>query len=110
MSDLKQQIAMTALNNMLSKGHFDICTIRNVAELLNVHPKAEEYIMLQSLHCIDYAKMPTEVRQAIPELIRRCLSIDTIYEFYDINKKTVYVPQTQFGKLIKMIGGVSHDK
>jgi hypothetical protein len=108
MSDLKQTIAMTALNNMLKKGHFDICTIQSVAELLNVHPKVEEYRMLHALHCIDYNNMPTEIREALPELIRRCLSIDTIYEFYSMEREKVYVSRSPFGKIIKMIGGGSH--
>ena len=31
------------------------------------------YDMLRALHCVDYAKMPPNVRAALPELLREVL-------------------------------------
>lgn len=82
-SDLKQLAALTALNHMMTKGHMDICTVRNVGEILRVDPKQDQeaYAILQSLHCVDFGKMPAELREAIPDLVQRCLGVSPIYEF-----------------------------
>ena len=70
MSHLQVQIAKTAIENMLSKKYFDICAIDKVGTLLRRHPAGLAYDMLSALHCVHYAEMPAEVREAIPGLIR----------------------------------------
>lgn len=83
MTDLKQMAALTALNDMMQKGHPNICTIREVGELLGVNPKQDQeaYTILSSLHCVSFGKMPAELREAVPELVQRCLGVSPIYEF-----------------------------
>jgi hypothetical protein len=83
--DLKQLSAVTALNSMFKKGHFDICCIRNVGELLGVDPKfaGEAYKILQPLHCINFSDMPSELRDAIPSLIRECLQQEPTFQFLE---------------------------
>lgn len=81
MSDLKQMAALTALNEMMAGNHFNVCTIDRIATMLGVHPKGEAYEVLHTLHCINWSKMPPELRQAVPGLIKECLGVAPIYEF-----------------------------
>lgn len=105
MSDLKQLAAMTALNDMLAGAHFSICAIDNVAKLLDVNPKGEAYDTLHALHCINYDRMPPQLREAIPELIRACLGVETIYRFQTLHQQIVDVtPPPKRGGFLRLIG------
>lgn len=106
MNDLKQLAAMTALNDMLGKSSFSICTIDNVAKLLDVNPRGEAYDTLRAVHCIEYADMPPQLRDAIPDLIRQCLGVETIYRFQTpLHKQIVDVtPPSNRGGFLRLIG------
>lgn len=52
MASLKELAAMTALNEMMRKGHFSICTIDTVSKMLDVDPRGEAYDLLRTLHCM----------------------------------------------------------
>jgi hypothetical protein len=90
-SDLKQQIALTALNEMMSGNHFNICTIDRVGSMLGVNPKGDAYSMLSPLHCIDWAKMPPEVREAVPSLIQECLGVSPVFKFKTLEPLVIEV-------------------
>lgn len=79
--DLKDKIAMAALNNMLAGSHFSICTIDTIGEMLGVSVKGEAYAMLRSLHCMDWGKMPAEIKEAVPGLIQECLGVAPVFQF-----------------------------
>lgn len=79
--NLKHLSVTTALNDMMKKGHFDICCIRSCAKLLNVDPRGEALAILEPLHCINFGDMPSELREAIPGLIKDCLGVEPVYEF-----------------------------
>lgn len=84
MSDLtllKKQAAVVAINNMLASGHFSICVVRDVAEILEGDIKCEEYTILRTLHCVDYDKMPPDVKKAIPQLIMACMKRPDVFQF-----------------------------
>jgi hypothetical protein len=74
--ETKQRVALFALNQMLKGNHFDICTVREVGDMLGVPYRGEAYEVLSTLHCIDYAKMPKDIRDMIPELIQQCLGVE----------------------------------
>lgn len=81
MSDIKQLAALTALNDMMQKGYVCICTIDKIGEMLGINPKCESHQILRTLHCVHFDKMPTELRQQIPLLIKECLSMEPTYQF-----------------------------
>ena len=103
MINTQELIAMTALNNMFKKGHFDICTIDAVAKVMSVHPSGSYYNQLRALHCIDYKDMPKELYDMLPGMIKSCLSINDIYEFEHLRQTKFMVSPMQ--RVIKMIGG-----
>lgn len=71
---LKRATVLTALDDMIRRGSFNICTIDRCAEILGIQLKGlEAYKILSALHCIDYSRMAPEVRRALPGLIRECL-------------------------------------
>lgn len=106
MDDLKQLAAMTALNEMLARGSFSICTIDTVAKMLGIDPHGEAYDLLRPLHCIDYSKMPRPLRDAIPDLIRQCLGVETIYRFETLQGQVIDVTPTQKrGGFMRLLGG-----
>lgn len=104
MDKLKNLAAMTALNKMLADGHFSICTVDRVAAMLNIRPAGEAYNILNTVHCVDYAKMPTELREAIPDLIKECLGIDPVYQFKTMERPVIEVSPVKRG-FMRLIGG-----
>lgn len=81
MDEMKQMVAMTALNKMMIGGHFNICAIDSIADMLGVDPKGEAYRMLRPLHCVNFADMPAELKARVPSLIKECLGVEPIYQF-----------------------------
>jgi hypothetical protein len=104
MEKLKELAAMTALNKMLADGHFSICTVDSVAAMLNVRPAGDSYNILRTVHCVDYAKMPAELREAIPSLIKECLGIDPFYQFKTMERQVIEVSPVKCG-FMRLIGG-----
>jgi hypothetical protein len=101
MSDIKQLTALTALNEMFSRGHFSITTIDTIAKMLGIDPKGEAYDTLRPLHCIDYSKMPAVLRDEIPSLIKQCLGVQPFYQYrahHDVS------PSSPRPSLLRLIG------
>ena len=63
----------TAVNHLLAERHFSICRVDDLIKLTGGSEKRDAYRMLHSLHCVHYADMPKELRNAIPGLINECL-------------------------------------
>jgi hypothetical protein len=85
--DLKQLSALTSLNHMMRGGHFSICTIDSVAELLGIEVRGSEaYKVLRPLHCIDWNKMPPALKDAVPGLINECLGIAPAFQFTNVQQ------------------------
>lgn len=94
--------AITALNKMLKDGHFSICTIDAVAEMLRVNSRnTEEYRILRTLHCVSYNDMPQILRQELPLLIKKCLGRGPEFQFTDLDKKAIEVKSGWLQKLIR---------
>lgn len=72
--------AITALNEMLRKGTFYISTITEVAETIGASPDTAAMRILRPLHCMKIGDMPQELRDSLPRLIERCLSVPA-YQF-----------------------------
>lgn len=106
MENLKQASALTALNEMMAKSYFCICTIDKVATLLGVNPKGEAYNILSPLHCIDFAKMPDELRHAIPGLIEQCLGVAPAYRFSTLERGRIVEvnPSPSKSGLMRLLG------
>jgi hypothetical protein len=81
MATTEEMIAKTALNVMMKKSYFDICTLEKVAAVLNVHPDAKTSVMLRTLHCVEYGDMSTELRHVIPHLISQYLNHPAFFQF-----------------------------
>ena len=88
-TDLKELAAVTALNDMMAKGWFSICTIDNVGKMLGRNPRGEAYDILHSLHCIHFDKMPPALRDEIPRLIEQCLDCAPTHRFSTIRQHRV---------------------
>jgi hypothetical protein len=99
MDNLKNLAATTALNSMLVGKHFSICAIDSVAKMLNVNPASDAYNVLHTVHCIDFEKMPAELRQAIPGLIKECLGVAPVYEFKTMDREAIEVSPVKRGFL-----------
>lgn len=81
MTDLKQMTAITALNTMMRSRNFSICTIREIAAMLDVTPDREAMSVLTNLHCVDYSAMPKELVASLPALIQKALSGHDVFQF-----------------------------
>jgi hypothetical protein len=110
MSDLKQLSALTALNEMMAKGYFDICTIDSVADLLGLRVKdTEPYRILRPLHCVNWQKMPAELREAIPGLIQECLGVQPAFQFKTLQQPVIELrtvdEEPKRGGFLRLLGG-----
>ncbi len=66
---------LTALNKMMRSSHFDICTLDAAMKTLGCVADGQAYAILRPLHCVNWSDMPAELRQAVPKLIERCLTV-----------------------------------
>lgn len=104
MDNLQELAAMAALNKMFKDGHFSICTIRSIAEMTKVSLGGRAYDILHTLHCVDYGNMQPELREALPGLVRECLSLSPIYEFEHLKQRTMLVSQSPMKRFLKIAG------
>jgi hypothetical protein len=107
-SDIKQMAALTALNDMMQKGYVCICTIDKIGEMLGINPKGESHTILRTLHCVHFEKMPQELKQQIPLLIKECLSMEPTFQFSAPQIQTVEAPTEKVEKprgLLRLLGG-----
>ena len=108
--DIKQMTAITALNAMMRSKHFSICTIREIATMLDVTPDREAMSVLQNLHCVDYSAMPRELVASLPALIQKALSGHDVFQF-DLKKRdefpviSMMVEEKPRGLLQRVFGG-----
>ena len=107
--DLKQLSAITSLNNMFEKGWFSICAIDTIAKMLEIDPKCESYTILSTLHCVHFNKMPTILRDQIPNLIKDCLGVQPFFQFtkedlYQSNAIVDTVTPPKSGGFLRLIG------
>ena len=75
-NSLKLQAASTALTKILQAKHFSICDIDSIAKLMGCATGNEAYKILNTLHCVHYSDMPSELRQNIPNLIKMALGCE----------------------------------
>ncbi len=71
--ETKRLVVQTAVSHLFKQTHFSICDLRNVMEIVGARKGSEAYKLLQNLHCVDYDKMPPELRERIPHLVNECL-------------------------------------
>jgi len=72
-SDFQKKACALSLYNMLeSKGHFDICAIRDIAGVLGVKLGGPDYAALSTLHCVDWGSMPKDFRDDVK---RKCFEV-----------------------------------
>lgn len=72
--EVKRTVVLTAVKNLLSESFFSISKMREIARLVGVPTDGPAWKLLSPLHCVDYDKMPKELRDAIPHLINECLT------------------------------------
>lgn len=72
-TQIKLMAAQASLQKLVSQGHFSICTIDTIAEMLGVKPEREAYQILRTLHCVDYNQMSADLLNELPGLIARVI-------------------------------------
>lgn len=71
---IKAVAATTAVRKMLDDSYFSICAVKKVINLLDIDADREAVEILETIHCVDYNKMPTELILALPELLGRAFN------------------------------------
>ena len=75
---VKRMVVETALNHLFEKKWFDVCTLREIIEVMGVSRDTDAYKQLSALHCVHYDRMSPEMKQVLPMLINEALKIPTI--------------------------------
>ena len=71
---MRQLVVQTAAQKLFTEKHFSICTLRDIATLTHARQSGPAWDMLHALHCVDYNKMPPELRAQIPALVNEVLT------------------------------------
>lgn len=69
MLSLKEQVSLVSIRSMYKRGRFDIKVVERICDLMDVPPVGEEYDTLRMLHQARFSDMPSEVFDAVPELL-----------------------------------------
>lgn len=79
-----------AIQNLFEKGHFNICQLDKVIDIVGARQSGDAYHMLYALHCVDYGKMDPELRARIPHLVNECLrQQDNVIDATDVALKGI---------------------
>lgn len=73
MADFRLMAVEVALRRLVTKGYFDMSTINNICETLELTPPKALMRELQLLHCVDYGDMPPAMLEALPDKIAELL-------------------------------------
>ena len=73
MTELQAEAAKMALNKMIARGHFDICTVDEILRTTGGVPNGEDYRTLRLLHCVDFKDFTPRLRLEFPGLLQRVL-------------------------------------
>lgn len=68
----KGQATLSALKSMFEKSSFDICKVRDISEMNEVHMDAETESYFHTLHCVNFADMTSETREF---LFAKCVDL-----------------------------------
>lgn len=81
-TELKHEIALTAINKMMASDFFSICALDRASEVLQINIRGEAaYTALHALHCVHFKDMSPALRQSIPHLIAECFNRPDIFQF-----------------------------
>jgi hypothetical protein len=80
-SEIKQEVAIIAINKMMTSNFFSICALDRASEVLQINIHGEAYTALNALHCVDFKDMSPALRQSIPHLIAECFNRPDIFQF-----------------------------
>ncbi len=104
-NDLKELSALTALNDMMEKGRFDICCVRDVGKLLGRDAEGHEsFAILRPLHMVSFSKMPAKLRDAVPSLVQDCLGVSPSYRFATLQPQIIDVTPQPKGGFLRLLG------
>jgi len=117
MADRLEMLAVrTAIRKMVGEGRISICTIDQCIKQLGIVSLSglasmRAYRILHTLHCVKFAEMEPELRNAIPTLLREVFNGSTAEDFIDPDlfggTRTVVVnaEQTKPGFWNRLTGG-----
>lgn len=103
-AQLTHLAVLTSLNKMMRGGHFSICTVDAAIKAVGSVPDSRAYGILRTLHCVDWADMEPELRNAVPQLIERCLNVPA-YQFTATPMTPEREALVQAGTLRLLTGG-----
>lgn len=83
---VRQQIVITALENMFKGAYFSICTVKQCADITGSIIDENTLNLLTPLHCVHWSQMPKDLRQAVYKMVIDALT-DTGFDLKLIDLK-----------------------
>jgi hypothetical protein len=85
--ETKNLVVRNALSGLFRKHHFDICTVRELCELLDLSTNTPAFQALRTLHCMEYRDMDPALRERLPHMVGEALrpppeieAVDTVLD------------------------------
>ncbi|WP_372826506.1 hypothetical protein [Polaromonas sp.] len=72
--ETKRLVAQTTIDSLFAGEWFDICKVDSLVQITDTPKNSAAYRLLRPLHCVHYDKMPRELLEQIPHLVRECLT------------------------------------
>ncbi len=73
MQSTKDMVIKAAVLKLFDNNYFSICCLDTVIDLVGARKDGDAYKLLRAMHCVDYSKMPNDLRARIPLLVNEVL-------------------------------------
>jgi hypothetical protein len=80
MNDFQKQAVIVAVKKMFTDQYFSICTLDSCIKVCGVTPNKQDYETLKTLHCVDWADMPTSLREVAQIKILQMLGANNTFD------------------------------
>lgn len=87
MNEFQKQAVMVAVKKMFYDRHFSVCTLDACIKVCGVTPNPQDYDVLRTLHCVDWADMPVGLRETTQIKILQILGDNNTFDIKPLINK-----------------------
>ena len=93
MNKLQILAAQAAIDKMISRGSFSICTIDKILEMTTGIPDKKDYQVLSLIHCVRFSDLPKELLEELPAIMQRVLTSESLNMEFEFKNEAMRLVQ-----------------